>query len=204
MKIKYKLLNKLADNLSNYRTPEYDNILCLNINGKVKSVISTWNNNYIKEVKEKEQSGFISVNELLDKEIGESDFCDIYFCENVNTICIYNHSNDGYIETVHEFFDPSKERTYLVCKDRDSYESVKGFVSQSSKYHKFLKIVNEIIDREIFEKIFDNSKKMENSVSIENEYKKDEKVKLNSKKLDNSALELEQPMYELVENEIER
>lgn len=163
MKLKYLILNKLADSLSNYRTPVYDKIQCLNIYGKVKGAVNTWDCTYIKELEGKEQAGMISVDKLLEEELGESKCCDIYFCEEHNLVCIHNHSKDGYIETVHECFDPSEERIYLLCEDKVSYESVKGYVEQSSKYHNFLQITDKLPYGDIFEELF-NSSKSENII----------------------------------------
>ena len=71
MKIKDKLLNKVADMLSNYRTPKYDTILSLGVRGQVKGVLTTYDCTYTKELKDKEKDGFISVDKLLNEEIGD-------------------------------------------------------------------------------------------------------------------------------------
>lgn len=154
MKIKDKLLNKVADMLSNYRTPKYDTILSLGVRGQVKGVLTTYDCTYTKELKDKEKDGFISVDKLLNEEIGDSRYSDIYFCENDKVICIHNHSKNCYVEPVHECFDSAEEKIYLICDTTDSYESVKGYIAQSSKYHQFLRITDEIPNKIAYDKIF--------------------------------------------------
>lgn len=53
MKLKDRLLNKLADKLKKYGTPEYDYILSCNIKGEVKSAFMTTDCTTIKELTEK-------------------------------------------------------------------------------------------------------------------------------------------------------
>lgn len=165
MKMKYKLLNKLADLLSDYRTPNYDTILSFDVKGKVKGVLTTDDCSYTKELKDKEQYGIISVDKLLDNIIGDSKHNDIYFCDKDNVICICNHSKDCYVEPVYEYFDSAKENVYLVCDSDISYASVKGYISQNSKYHKFLSEREEVPNKKAFNKLFvelDKTDKEEN------------------------------------------
>ncbi len=139
--------------LSSYRTPTYDTILSFDVKGKIKGVLTTYDCTYTKELKDKEQEGFISIEKLLEDEIGDSSYNDIYFCENDKVICIYNHSKNHYVETFWECFEPVTEKIYLVC-DPNDYESVKGYIAQSSKYHQFLKITDEIPNKKAYDKIF--------------------------------------------------
>lgn len=173
MKIKDKILNKVADLLSDYRTPKYDTILSMDVKGKVKGVLTTPDCTYIKELKEKEQSGLVSVTKLLDEEIGDSRYSDIYFCENDKVICIHNHSKNCYVETVHEFFDSAEEKIYLVCDKEDSYESLKWYIAQNGKYHDFLRKVDDIPNKKAFEKLFSKLDKAK-----EGNIDKEEKVEI--------------------------
>ncbi len=175
MKIKDKLLNKIADLLSDYRTPKYDTILSFDVRGRVKGVLTSYDCTYTKELKDKEQVGVISIDELLNNEIGDSIYSDIYFCEKDKVICIHNHSKNHYVESFHEFFEPVEEKIYLVCDDAISYESIKGYISQNSKYHSFLKIIDEIPNKIAYDKLFNNIDKENKTINVE-QAKQNEKV----------------------------
>lgn len=180
MKLKYKLLNKVADMLSSYRTPKYDTILALDVRGKIKGVLTTYDCTYTKELKDKEQEGFISIDKLLEDEIGDSRYSDIYFCENDKVICIHNHSKNCYVEPVHECFESAEEKIYLICDTDASYESVKGYISQNSKYHQFLRITDEIPNKIAYDKLFNKVVKLDKEdKNINNEGNNNQKEKVN-------------------------
>lgn len=168
MGLKDKLLNKIADRLSNYQTPIYDSIITMNVKGKVKSVLTTYDCTYQEELKEKEQTGMISIKELLDNEFKDSKYNSIYFCDKEQVICLYNHSSNTYVEPVHEYFDTAYEITYLICDNKYDYDNLKHYVSQSSKYHTFLEEVDDIPYRKSFNDLFytkkDNQKEQNNKV----------------------------------------
>lgn len=179
MKFKDKLLNKVVDMLSSYITPKYDTILSFDVKGKIKGVLTTYDCTYTKELKDKEQEGFISIEKLLEDEIGDSSYNDIYFCENDKVICIYNHSKNHYVETFWECFEPVTEKIYLVCDTTDSYESVKGYIAQNSKYHQFLRITDEIPNKIAYEKIFNKIIKIDKEDKkeiVEEQMKQEEKI----------------------------
>ncbi len=161
MKLKDKLLNKVADLLSEYRTPKYDTILALDVKGKVKGVLTTYDCTYTEELKDKEQEGLISIDNLFEKEIGDSRYSDIYFCEKDKVVCIHNHANNCYVEPVHECFDSAEEKIYLVCDTDNSYESAKRYVAQSSKYHSFMQVVDETPNKIAFDKLFNRIVKLD-------------------------------------------
>ncbi len=167
MKIREKILNQVADKLSNYRTPTYDYIVSMDIKGKTKGVLTTYDCTYQKVLKDKEQTGLISVNRLLDDEFKDSNYNSIYFCDKDYTVCLQNYSKHTYIETVHECFDDACEVTYLVCDNEDSYNNLKFYINQSSKYHNFFKEIEEIPYKKSFEELFfekdkDNNKEKDN------------------------------------------
>ena len=96
---------------------------------------------------------------MLDNELDDSKHNDIYFCE-----------KDRYVEQVHECFDRAGEYIYLICDNKNYYESVKGFVMQSSKYHTFLQVVDEIPRKEAFEILFNEIDKDDKKI-ISNDLK---------------------------------
>ena len=64
MSLKDKILNKIADKLKDYRTPEYDKILSLDIKGEVKGAFMTVDCHTVKELKDKSKKGLIDVSKL--------------------------------------------------------------------------------------------------------------------------------------------
>lgn len=180
MKFKDKLLNKVVDMLSSYIIPKYDTILSFDVKGKIKGVLTTYDCTYTKELKDKEQEGFISIEKLLEDEIGDSRYSDIFFCEKDKVICIHDHSKNCYVEPVHECFDSAEEKIYLVCDTDVSYESVKGYVSQSSKYHQFLRITDEIPNKIAYNKLFNKVIELDKEVkNINNEENNNQVEKVN-------------------------
>lgn len=157
MSFKDKILNKIADKLKDYRTPEYDKILALDIKGEVKGAFLTTDCKTVKELKDKSKKGLIDISKLLDEELNTGDryyHKEITFCDKDNVVCIYNGKNNGYYEEVHEFFDPSEERVYVKCDSNNIYETFKNYVNQSSKYHDLVKYEYEIPRKEAFDKLF--------------------------------------------------
>lgn len=157
MSLKDKILNKIADKLKEYRTPEYDKILSLDIKGEVKGVFMTTNCTTIKELKDKSKKGLIDVTEILDEELNIEDkyhYREITFCDKENVVCIYNSKNDSYYEDVHECFESAEERVYIKCASNKGYETFKNYINQSSKYHHLLKCEKEIPRKEAFTKLF--------------------------------------------------
>lgn len=157
MSLKDKILNKIADKLKDYRTPEYDKILSLDIKGEVKGAFMTVDCHTVKELKDKSKKGLIDVSKLLDEELDTGDryhYREITFCDKDNVVCIYNGKNDSYYEDVHEFFESAEERVYVKCDSDLIYETFKNYIHQSSKYHDLVKYEYEIPRKEAFDKLF--------------------------------------------------
>lgn len=157
MNLKNRILNYFADRLKQYRSPEYDYILSCDILGEVKGVFMTTNGSTVKEISDKHEKGLIDVAKLLGEEFDNSykyHRKEISFCDRDKVVCLYNSKKDGYYESVHEFFESCLERTYIKCESDNSYEAFKRFVLQSSKYHEFIKIKDEIPEKSAFDKVF--------------------------------------------------
>lgn len=161
MSLKDKILNRIADRLKDYRTPEYDTLLSCNIKCEVKGAFMTTDCTTIKELTKKSQRGLLDINKLLEEEldIGETYHRkEIIFCDCDNVVCIYNSKNNTYYEDVHECFENAEERVYIKCDNSNEYQLLKYFVNQSSKYHKFVKYENEVPAKRAFETIFDGKR----------------------------------------------
>ena len=182
MKLKDRLLNKLADKLKKYGTPEYDYILSCNIKGEVKSAFMTTDCSTIKELTDKSQKGMIDISKLLDDEFKDSEgkVKKIIFCDRENVICLYNSKNNTYYESVHEFFDNAEERTYIKCDSDSIYQTFKNFILQSSKYHDLIDFEYDIPRKKAFDNIFSNNEQnyyateSENSDAYSDDFVKDE------------------------------
>lgn len=164
--IRELIMNRIKDFFSKIQDKKdiekYDKITGVDILGKVKGVTTTEDCKYFKELKNKEQSGLISLDKLLDDELENSMFSDIYFCDKEKTICLHNHQKDSYVEPIHECFDSATEKIYLVCDSIRSYNISKEFIKQNSKYYSYIKTVYELPNKETFEKIFLNKKDIDN------------------------------------------
>ena len=157
MSLKDKILNKIADRLKEYRTPEYDKILSLDIKVEVKGAFMTTDCTTVKELKDKSKKGLIDVSKLLDEELDTGDryhYREIIFCDKDNVVCIYNRKNDSYYEDVHESFESAEERVYVKCDSDSIYETFKNYINQSSKYHDLIKYKYEIPRKKAFDKLF--------------------------------------------------
>lgn len=157
MKIKDKILNYYADKLKDYRTKEYDFVSSCYIPCEVKKAFFIDDCTVIKEKENKYGKGFHDLNNILDdefKETSSSNRNEIIFIEKENVICLYSNINNGYYESVHEFFDPSQVRTYIKLNEKD-FKLAHEFISQSGKYHDFIKYENEIPYKKVFDKIYE-------------------------------------------------
>ena len=181
MKIKDRILNKVADFVSKYRSNDYDRITNATIFGNVKGALTTNDGTYIELLKDKTKKGLISIKDLLESEIGDCKYNTISFCENNKVVCINNKSKNRFIETSHEYFDYATENIYVICENKDSFDLFRDFVNQSSKYHNYLEDVEEIPYTKAFEDIFNINKKSEISESIEKEIikKEEEEIEIN-------------------------
>ena len=182
MKLKDGLLNKLANKLKKYGTPEYDYILSCNIKGEVKSAFMTTDCSTINELTEKSQKGMIDISKLLDDEFKDSEgkVKKIIFCDRENVICLYNSKNNTYYESVHEFFDNAEERTYIKCDSDSIYQMFKKIILQSGKYHDLIDFEYDIPRKKAFNSIFFNNEQnyyateSENSDTFNDDFAKDE------------------------------
>lgn len=176
MKIKDRILNKVADFVNKYKSNDYDKITDSTIFGNIRGALTTYDSTYIKPLDDRTKKGLISIKDLLERELGDSKFNTISFCENDKVVCINNKSTNRYVETVHECFDNATENIYVICDNKESFNLFRDFVNQSSKYHVFLEDVEEIPMKKTFENLFNINKKSEISESIEKEImKKEEK-----------------------------
>ena len=102
-------------------------------------------------------TGLIDIGEILDAEFDNSESYHhkaIIFCDKDNVVCVYNSKNDSYFEDGYEYFEPAEQRLYIRCNSDASYEALKNFINQSSKYHNFAKYEYEIPRKKAFEKMF--------------------------------------------------
>ena len=111
----------------------------------------------VKLLPSKYKIGLIDIGEILDAEFDNSASYHhkaIIFCDKDNVVCVYNSKNDSYFEDGYEYFEPAEQRLYVRCNSDASYEALKNFINQSSKYHDFAKYEYEIPRKKAFEKIF--------------------------------------------------
>ncbi|MDO4962784.1 MAG: hypothetical protein Q4E75_01615 [bacterium] len=179
MSIKDKLFNKIVDFVNKYKSPEYDRVNNLSINGYSKSVIATPDGNYLKPISDKNQDEFINFDNLLESELGNCKYGSISFCEDGNVICIYNADKDRYVKLNNELFDTGKELTYITCGSKSNFDSCRDFINQSSKYHKFLEDVEEIPYKDVFNKCFNIKQKEQADVVKILEEKEEQEIELN-------------------------
>jgi len=181
MKIKDRILNKVANFVNKYKSNDYDKITNATIFGNIRGALTTYDSTYIKPLDDKTKNGLISIKDLLDREIGDSKFNTISFCENDKVVCINNKSTNRYVETVHECFDNATENIYVICDNKESFNLFRDFVNQSSKYHIFLEDVEEIPLKKTFENLFNINKKSEINENIEKEImkKEEEEIEIN-------------------------
>lgn len=179
MSLKDKIFNKVADFVNKYKTPDYDRITNATISGFVKGAIVTSDCTYIKPIEEKTQKGMISIDKLLENELGNNKYNTITFCEEGNVVCINNKSKNSYIETVHECFDLAQENVYVVCESKNSFETFRDFVNQSSKYHLFLEDAETIPQKEAFDNLFNVKKNENNDITKIFEEKEEQEIDLN-------------------------
>lgn len=164
MSLKDKILNKIADRLKDYRTPEYDQILSCDIRGEVKGTFMTTDCTTVKELTNKSKKELIDVGKLLEEELDEGEKYhtrEIIFCDKDNVVCLCSSKNNSYYEDVHETFENAEERVYVKCDSNNGYETLKNFVNQSSKYHDFVKYEYEIPRKKAFETIFAKKKMLQ-------------------------------------------
>ena len=111
----------------------------------------------VKLLPSKCKTGLIDIGEILDAEFDNSESYHhkaIIFCDKDNVVCVYNSKNDSYFEDGYEYFEPAEQRLYIRCNSDASYEALKNFINQSSKYHNFAKYEYEIPRKKAFEKMF--------------------------------------------------
>lgn len=154
MGLKDKLLNKIADFVDKYKTPEYDIIDNCMIKGSVRAIRS--GDRFSQILPNKAQNGLIDMKKLLDDEFGNSrsQYNTISFCDKGNVIAICNIEKSGYEEIRNESFDYCNEDVYVVCKNKEEYESVKKYVLQNKDYHLFYEDVLDIPRKNAFNQAF--------------------------------------------------
>jgi len=97
MKLKEKLLNAIADKLSEHKTPEYDYMENINIVGKIKGVYTTNSGSCKIMIDDKEENGVISMQNLLNKEVKTNDVM-ISLCDKENALCFQDNSKHKIIK----------------------------------------------------------------------------------------------------------
>ena len=75
---------------------------------------------------------------------------------------------DSYFEDGYEYFVPAEERVYVRCNSDASYEALKNFVNQSSKYHNFVEYEHEIPRKKAFETIFTSNESLIDNIKDNN------------------------------------
>ena len=164
MNLKDELSKFFSNSFNKRKAPEYDRILSCSFKGEVKGDFMTTDCTTVKLLPSKCKTGLIDIGEILDAEFDNSESYHhkaIIFCDKDNVVCVYNSKNDSYYEDVHESFEPAEERLYVRCDTDASYEAVKNFVNQSSKYHNFVEYEYEIPRKDAFKMVFS---KTQNSI----------------------------------------
>lgn len=185
MKLKDKILNTITDSFNKHKIPKYDRILSCIVKGEVKGVFMTKDCNTVKLLPSKCETGAVDIGKVIDAEFDNSEFYhdkSIIFCDKDNVVCIYNSKNDSYFEDGYEYFVPAEERVYVRCNSDASYEALKRFIHQSSKYHEFVEYEYEIPRKKAFETIFN-----ENEAVIDTT--KDTDLKLSEERKDYEEME---------------
>lgn len=163
MRLKGKIAD-FIDKINKSKTSEYDKILSCSVKGEVKGAFMTIDCNTVKLLSDKCKKGLIDVGEILDEEFDNSELYhqkEIIFCDKDNVMCIYNSKNNAYYEDGYEYFEPAEERVYVRCDSDASYDALKNFVNQSSKYHNFIEYEYEIPQKKAFDKLFSENKSEE-------------------------------------------
>ena len=157
MNLKEILSKGFSNSFNKHKTLEYDRILSCSVKGEVKGAFMTTDCTTVKLLPSKCKTGLIDIGEILDDEFKNSESYHhkaIIFCDKDNVMCIYNSKNDSYFEDGYEYFESAEERIYIRCNSDASYEALKNFVNQSSKYHEFVEYEYEIPRKKVFETIF--------------------------------------------------
>ena len=139
MNLKYIILNKIADKLDSYKTPEnkditptrYDKVSDYLINGEIRSAYINDKNDYYSEETDDRRNGQIYLKEILDKTCDNNFYLDrikISFHDNENLICIDNHHRHTYLEPIYECFEDGYLKTYIKCDDKKSFNGCKEFI----------------------------------------------------------------------------
>ena len=171
MNLKEKLANIMNGNFNKDKMTEYDRILSCSVKGETKGAFMTTDCTNVKLLPSKCKTGLIDVGGILDAEFDNSESYHhkaIIFCDKDNVICIYNSKNDSYYEDGYEFFVPAEERLYIRCNSDASYEALKNFVNQSSKYHNFVEYEHEIPRKKAFETIFTSNESLIDNIKDNN------------------------------------
>ena len=157
MNLKDELSKFFSNSFNKRKAPEYDRILSCSFKGEVKGAFMTTDCTTVKLLPSKCKTGLIDIGEILDDEFDNSESYHhkaIIFCDKDNVVCVYNSKNDSYFEDGYEYFEPAEQRLYIRCNSDASYEALKNFINQSSKYHNFAKYEYEIPRKKAFEKMF--------------------------------------------------
>jgi len=168
MSLKDKILNRVADFMYKYKSDDMDKILSCSIKGKTKGAVITTGGEFIKDIPSKDNSGLIDIDKLLTEEIQKNDMQSIVFCDNGRIICLTDQLGASYIETSHEYFDLANESVYIMCDSKDSYNQVKEYIQQSSKWHNYYKDAETIPYQKSFEKLF-NIRQQDKNISSKKE-----------------------------------
>ena len=171
MNLKDELSKFFSNSFNKRKAPEYDRILSFSFKGEVKGAFMTTDCTTVKLLPSKYKTGLIDVGEIIDAEFDNSESYHhkaIIFCDKDNVICIYNSKNDSYYEDGYEFFVPAEERLYIRCNSDASYEALKNFVNQSSKYHNFVEYEHEIPRKKAFETIFTSNESLIDNIKDNN------------------------------------
>lgn len=191
MKIKDKLIEKANAFVEKYK--EIDPYILMNptIDGIVKSAVTTYDSDYIKPIENKNIRGTIELKDLLKRELGDSKFNTIYFCEKGNVITIHNHSKDCYVEPVYECFDSARELTYIMCSNKSSFNTFKEFVQLSNKYKHFYIYIDDIPNKKTFESLFNVNQVKNDKIEVAEKNIEDSDTKENEVEIDRNYVQLD-------------
>lgn len=171
MSLKDKLLNKVADYLYKYKSDDLNDKKSFWINVIKKDAYITNDCEYIKENKDKLESGLIDIEEFLKNEKNDGALTDIVFCDNGKILCL--PKGMIYVETSHEFFDMAREYVYMIFRDEKEYMALKSYLA-NSKWNDRLVYSDDIPQKQGFEKLFNigmaHKSLADKTVKIDNEF----------------------------------
>ncbi len=166
---KIKSINKnlfLEKSKEEEKDEKFDVIESCSVNATIKCAAFD-NESYFKINESYNQEGLINVDHILNEKIEHGSMRELVFCDKKQVIYLSNIGNGGrYVEDYHESFITVYDHLYIVCDNKESYNSFKNYVKQSSIWHKYFKSSDEVPNIGIYEKLFNDKEKKIESPNI--------------------------------------